>query len=221
MVNATPHPRSRGVRPSGGQAAVALIGLTLFLLSYACLVLTPQGRALDTSWTESLVVSSYQEARAATAMVRLLGPPVLLPASALGIIAVAGRRPARAASLAVACGGLLASAWLLKITLPRPGETGELVLQNSYPSGHVAAAAAFAMVVVGAVSGRARLAGLVVGVVLVTTVAGGVVVLQWHRPGDAAGAAALAVTWWGVFLFLESRWPGPADLPKVARRPRA
>jgi membrane-associated phospholipid phosphatase len=145
---------------------------------------------------------------------------VVLVCLILLIVAVIGRQWRRAIATAVGISGLLVSARVLKALLPRPVSDG-LALPNSFPSGHVAGAAAIGIALLLLSSGRWRWPALVVGAVIVTTTAKSAVSLQWHRPSDALGAALLAMIWYGVGLVVRGwRVPSGTVIAHREGRPR-
>ena len=105
---------------------------------------------------------------------------------------------APAVRVTVAVLGAAVSAEGLKRILPfDPGttSTGQAITSGSFPSGHTAIAASFALAV--AATMGPRLARLWWGplVAWVSLVGAGTVAAGWHRPSDAVGGVLLAVVW--------------------------
>jgi membrane-associated phospholipid phosphatase len=63
---------------------------------------------------------------------------------------------------------------------------------DAFPSGHTTAAAAIAVALLLVVPARYAVGAATVGIVLVASVAGSVVVSGWHYPSDALGAILVA-----------------------------
>ncbi|MEO9044180.1 MAG: phosphatase PAP2 family protein [Candidatus Dormibacter sp.] len=112
------------------------------------------------------------------------------------LLAVVRGRLRLAIGTAVGIALTIASAQVLKsLLLARPVllGSGAVATAQSYPSGHVAAAAALgaALVVAAPLSWRRHTAGI--AMVLTGMIGVAVLVAGWHRPSDAIGAAALAI----------------------------
>jgi membrane-associated phospholipid phosphatase len=127
---------------------------------------------------------------------------------AVGLVVLTGYTARRrgigpAVRIAVSVVGAAVSAELLKRVLPfdpTPTPTGQAISSGSFPSGHSAIAAAFALAVAATVG--PRLARLWWGplVAWVSLVAAGTVAAGWHRPSDAVGGVLLAVIWHTVLV---------------------
>jgi membrane-associated phospholipid phosphatase len=180
--------------------ALTGVGVVSLFVSYVVMVGTQGGRALDGAWTDRAMPSSSSGFGRSTAVMDIMAPPhVVLACLTLLLVAVVCRQWRRATATAVGMLGLLVSARVLKALLPRP-DSDALVLPNSFPSGHVAGAAAIGIALLLLSSGRWRWPALVVGAAIVTLTAASAVSLQWHRPSDALGAVLLAMIWYGVGL---------------------
>jgi len=143
---------------------------------------------------------------------------------AVGLVVLAvvtARRSAAAPAvrITVAVLGAAASAEVLKRILPfDPGttSTGQAITSGSFPSGHTAIAASFALAV--AATMGPRLARLWWGplVAWVSLVGAGTVAAGWHRPSDAVGGVLLAVVWHTALV----RRPAAEASPVVVDRER-
>ena len=178
-------------RPTGALLLAAASALGFVVLSWWA-VRTPSGQSFDDRAMVWIAVHLPGQ-RASTDLLGLVSAgAVLLGAAVLALLALAVHGPRRAVAVAGVALGLPVLARLLKLVLDRP----DLVdgSANSLPSGHTAAVAGLAMAFVLAVP--ALLRGLTLALVVPVVLAAGyaTVVLQWHRPSDAAAAALLAVT---------------------------
>ena len=155
---------------------------------------------MDAEWTDRALPSSPSGFSRSSAVMRTMAPShVVFACVALLLVAVVWREWRRATAMAVGILGLLASAQALKSLLPGP-VSDALALPNSFPSGHVAGAAAIGIAMLLLASGRWRWPALAGGAALVAITATSAVSLQWHRPSDAFGAVFLAMSWYGVGL---------------------
>jgi len=116
----------------------------------------------------------------------------------LSVVTLRRRGAGPAVRMAGAVLGAAASAEVLKRILPfdpSTTSTGQAITSGSFPSGHTAIAASFALAV--AATMGPRLARLWWGplVAWVSLVAAGTVAAGWHRPSDAVGGVLLAVVW--------------------------
>jgi membrane-associated phospholipid phosphatase len=103
-----------------------------------------------------------------------------------------------AVRIAAAVLGAAVSAELLKRVLPfdpTPTSTGQAITGGSFPSGHTAIAAAFALAVAATLGPRLARSWWGPLVAWVSLVAVGTVAAGWHRPSDAVGGVLLAVVW--------------------------
>lgn len=187
------------------------VGLTCLVAVYAVMVGTQAGRTADMQWTAQALPKSSADFQTNQAIMRAMSPTHILAVGLILVLATMSvRQWRRALAISVASSGLVISAAILKSALPRPVFDGQ-ALANSFPSGHVAGAAAIAVALVLMTSGRWRWPALLAGMTLISLSATGAVSLQWHRPSDALGAAFLALSWYGVGLLL-LQWRGRADL---------
>jgi membrane-associated phospholipid phosphatase len=209
-------------------AVLVTSGLSCLVAVYAIMVGTQRGRAVDSDWTARALPTPYPYVHPGEdfqpppmlltdqGIMQVLSPAHLLAVGViLVLVTLSTRRWRRALAMCVAASGLAVSAAILKLVLPRPG-SGELGLANSFPSGHVAGAAAIAVALVLMTSKRWRWPALLTGIGLMAFSAKSAVSLQWHRPSDVAGAAFLAVSWYGIGLaVLRYRdWRRPGEPPE-------
>ena len=137
------------------------------------------------------------EGTAQAILALVTGGSLLLVGGTCCAVAAMRNQMRLAFGLAVAIIVTTATAIVLKsVLLPRPRLLGDdaITTVRSYPSGHVAAAAAIggALVLVARPKWRMRAA---VAAVIVTGLVGiSVLVAGWHRPSDAIGSVALAAS---------------------------
>lgn len=190
--------RTRVMRPM--PLTLVIVGTVSFVVVYTVMTGTRGGRSTDAEWTDRALPSSPSGFSRSSAVMRTMGPShVVLACVALLLVAVVWREWRRVTAMAVGILGLLASAQALKSLLPRP-VSDSVALPNSFPSGHVAGAAAIGIAMLLLASGRWRWPALAGGAALVALTATSAVSLQWHRPSDAFGAVLLAMSWYGVGL---------------------
>jgi len=137
----------------------------------------------------------------------------------LAVLTARRRGVGPAVRITVSVLGAAGSAELLKRILPfDPGQTstGQAITSGSFPSGHSAIAAAFALAVAATIG--PRLARLWWGplVAWVSLVAAGTVAAGWHRPSDAVAGVLVAVIWHTALVRRPAAEPSPAV---VAREP--
>ena len=137
------------------------------------------------------------------AIERLALATISIATLAVGLLVLAAstarRRGARAAMLVTASVlGAAASAEVLKRILPfDPGRTaaGQAITSGSFPSGHTAIAASFALALAATMGPRLARRWWGPLVAWVSLVAAGTVAAGWHRPSDAVGGVLLAIVW--------------------------
>jgi membrane-associated phospholipid phosphatase len=131
-----------------------------------------------------------------------LGPLLVMMAAVAALGLYFGRRREVVAAIAVIVGANLMTQ-VLKIALehsrqatpgggPRPLWANLLPSSDAFPSGHTTAAAAVAVALLLVVPARYAAGAAAVGILLVASVAGSVVVSGWHYPSDALGAMLVA-----------------------------
>jgi membrane-associated phospholipid phosphatase len=136
----------------------------------------------------------------AAGVARLADPPALLLFLALACaVGLVRRRPVSvAAAIAVVVGANLTTQ-LLKAALAHPRFQAALgadqIAWNSFPSGHVTAAASAAIAFVFVVPTSLRPAIAAFGAGLVAAVGCAVLVLSWHYPSDVLGGILVASGW--------------------------
>jgi membrane-associated phospholipid phosphatase len=116
------------------------------------------------------------------------------------IVAVAlfrGRRRLGVAAFTVILGANLTTQLLKEVVLDRPNLTSGLIysLPNSFPSGHVTAAASIAVAALIVAPPLVRLPAVLVSAALVAIVGVSTLVTGWHRAGDAVGGTLVATSW--------------------------
>ena len=138
---------------------------------------------------------------------------VLLLLIAFGL---ARRRPLLGIGAAMAAGGAVAAADLLKnYVFTRPHLTDQgLAGGNTFPSGHTATAAGCAMALVIVCPPRWRGVVALIGGAYAWIVAAQVQVVGWHRPSDAIGAALLAFSFTSLVAGLLA-WFRPAEMEET------
>jgi membrane-associated phospholipid phosphatase len=118
-------------------------------------------------------------------------------AAILGLVAVAfvRRRLGLGALVALAMGGSVVFAELLKDLLPRPElVTGPAwILRNDFPSGHATVAASIGIGALLVAPDRLRWVVLPVGAVFAAVIGQSSQITGWHRMSSAAGGVALVV----------------------------
>ncbi len=119
---------------------------------------------------------------------------------------------------------LIAGAGALVLTLkallanpryqPVPVGSNAYPWEDAFPSGHSAGSLAMSLALLAVVPPSWRRPTAVAGVVFTLYISFGVVVLNYHYPGDVLAGWLLATGWWfallAVFSRLEGRFPGPA-----------
>jgi len=134
-----------------------------------------------------------------------LGPLLAMMAAVVAVGLHFGRRREVVAAMGVVVAANLMTQ-VLKIALEHsrqgpaagggsPSYWADLLpTSNAFPSGHTTAAAAVAVALLLVVPARHALAAGAVGILLVASVGGSVVVSGWHYPSDALGAILIAAT---------------------------
>ncbi|MET9697289.1 phosphatase PAP2 family protein [Streptomyces sp. NPDC006529] len=222
-----PYTAAGGRRARGAARVRRFDGASPAAFLLACAVLhllavwTPLGQA-----AENALVRGYAD-NARILAVEPWGPPpltgpwaTLIAGSALIAVVAGVRRRWRegCAALATVIGTLGTTEFLSTFVLVRPGLVGaaQPLIAPSFPSGHVAIAAALALAGALVSPARARPWVVAVGAAWTAVIAGGVQALYWHRPSDVLGATLLACASHGFAV----RLLGP-DRGRDAPRPRA
>ncbi|WP_433825396.1 phosphatase PAP2 family protein [Actinoplanes sp. CA-015351] len=122
---------------------------------------------------------------------------VCLLAAGLGVVQ---RRFDLAIGAAFVVGAANLATQLLKSRLPRPDLDGTAMM-NSFPSGHVTAAASVAFVLVLVFPRALRGTIGLIGAVYVTVVAVATVWAEWHRPSDTIAALLIVLACGGLVVW--------------------
>jgi membrane-associated phospholipid phosphatase len=189
-------PTGRDPFRSGVRRAAAF--LVAFAVLHVLAVWTPIGQR-----AENALVAGYADQARIFPLAQTWGPPPLtgeVPALVVGLtligaVAVARRRVREGcAAVAVVVGTLGVTEVLSKVLLVRPDlvDAEQNLREASFPSGHVAIAAALVLGLALVTAGRARAWATGVGTLWVALTSGAVQALYWHRPSDVLGAALLA-----------------------------
>lgn len=181
----------------GAAAALAL----LFGLTYALFVRTRTGQWMDQQFLPSRAdnLGNRPDSLRGTAdtVLATFGNPALLAVlfTAIVLVGVVSRRGAAGVLGAAVTGGSIAVAGMLKQLMERPdvGVAGVLT-HNSFPSGHVAAAAGVVCALLLAVPRRARWWCVLPGAAGVFVVGAATMIAGWHRLSDVIGSVLLAAT---------------------------
>jgi membrane-associated phospholipid phosphatase len=200
--------------------ALGSIAAAAFLALFALVRLVPVVDAADRSAFSGRLDSgttliAIERLALATVSLATLAVGLLV----LGVVTVRRRGVGAGVRIVASVVGAAVSAEVLKRVLPfDPGQTdtGQAITSGSFPSGHSAIAAAFALAVAATLG--PRLARLWWGplVMWVSLVAAGTVAAGWHRPSDAVGGVLLAVVWHTALV----RRPVAEALPAAVVRER-
>jgi len=180
-------------------ASLACAGALVFLAALA-LGFDPVQRIDAAVLARAIAAPGSSTESLAAGLARLADPPALLfflaIAAAIGLLR---RRPASvAAAIAVVAGANLTTQ-LLKAALAHPRFQAALgadqIAWNSFPSGHVTAAASAAIAFAFVVPASLRPTVAVLGTGLVAAVGCAVLVLSWHYPSDVLGGILVACGW--------------------------
>lgn len=197
----------RGQEADTARSVRRLLGLsTVSLIVFAGLYLLAQRSAFGQRFERDVLLgrgagATGLQGGASAILDQVTAGAVALLAGAVCCVALVRGRLGLAFATGVAVVLTLASAAVLKsLLLARPVLLGSdaVATARSYPSGHVAAAAALgcAAVVVAPVGWRLRATGVAIGLTGVVGVA--VLFAGWHRPSDAIGGVATAMCWFGI-----------------------
>lgn len=204
--------RARAERVRRPELWVALGCTVGFVLVCVAFVWTPAGQVIDGALLPQTGRYGYPRdsvmIEPAESVLRLVGNPLRL-AVVLGIVVLAGlivrRFWAGVAGVAVVVGSVLAARVLKElITRPELDVIGSTT-HNSFPSGHVAAAAGLVFAVMLVVPPHVRPWLVLPGVVWVAVVIGATMVAGWHRLSDGLGAVLLAATLYCLAVALTRR----------------
>ncbi|WP_369372696.1 phosphatase PAP2 family protein [Streptomyces sp. cg36] len=172
--------------------------LLAFLGIHLLAVWTPIGQ-----WAENSLIRGYADRARILPLAQSWGPPPLTDETATvatGLVVIAAvtlvRRCWRegCAAVATVVVTLAATEALSRYVLVRPDLVGadDNLRAASFPSGHVAIAAALTLGLLLVTPGRVRGYVATAGALWVAVIAGAVQALYWHRPSDVLGATLLA-----------------------------
>ncbi|RJQ72360.1 phosphatase PAP2 family protein [Pseudonocardiaceae bacterium YIM PH 21723] len=209
------------VRPVGKQVLRAGILCGAFVAVYLIAVWTPWGQR-----TENSLIRGYQDQAYIYALNDSIGVPPLsaefltIGVGLVGIAVVAAvRRQWRAGGVSLGCVVLSIGAVevLAKYVLPRPGlvDAEQNLVATSFPSGHVAIAAALVLGAFLVAADRVRPYVVVVGAPWLAITAAGVQALCWHRPSDVLGATLLVCAVFSLGMTLLPARRGIPVLPTL------
>jgi membrane-associated phospholipid phosphatase len=171
----------------------ALVCLLGFWLTWFLFVWTRAGQRMDQRLLSGVRGESARLEPART-LLSFVGSPVVLFGLLAGVLVVgvlSGRARAALAGAAVV-GGSIVAARVLKTVLSRPDlDVAGSTTHNSFPSGHVTAAAAVVFAVLLVLPARARWWCAAPGAVAVVAVGVATMIAGWHRVSDVVGAVSL------------------------------
>jgi len=191
----------------GRALAMAGCALAVIAVLYLVFVRTGWGQRLDDLAMEGRKATHLGVRRAATRAMSL-ATRVALPCAGVALAVVAARTRRWRAALGAAAALLLAVllSRLLKAELPRDDllERSNVGPENTFPSGHSAAAMALALLAVWLCSAEQRRRMQVVASVAVVLHTLALLGSGWHRPSDVLAGFAVAVVVVALALTLEA-----------------
>ena len=168
-------------------------------------VWTPGGQSIDDELIPGPELSASLFDPAVSGL-RLVGNPlhVAVFAAGLALVGLVTRRiPMAMAGVAVLLGSIglarLLKTWIVRPDLDLIGST----VHNSFPSGHVAAAAGMVFAVALLLRPRYRVLVLLPGAVGVAVTIGATMVAGWHRLSDGLGAVLVAGTLYSLAVAID------------------
>jgi membrane-associated phospholipid phosphatase len=188
---------ARNVRaPLVGCFACAVGFVVLAALAYG----STRVQHLDAVWLSRFAERGSRTDSLAAGLARLGDPAALLIQAALACgIALARRRPRGAAAALFVVAGANLTAQLFKALLAHPRFQSILGAEqldaNSFPSGHVTAAASIAIAYAFVVPRDWRPEVVLIGAATVAAVGCSVMALNWHYPSDVLGGVLIAAGW--------------------------
>ncbi|WP_143121683.1 phosphatase PAP2 family protein [Saccharopolyspora antimicrobica] len=172
-------------------ASACVIGLAAIC---ALFVWTPSGQLLDQQLLDRADRGSPAYSRAME-LLAITGDPLVLAGLLTAVLvvgALCGRWRAGLAG-AIAFAASIVASRLLKLVLPRPDlDIAGSTTHNSFPSGHVTAAAGLLIAFLLVLPPRARWWFAVPGAAGVAAVGAATMTAGWHRLSDVVGAVLLA-----------------------------
>ena len=191
--------------------ASALAALCL----YVVFIRTPHGQRWDDrAYLGSLLASLEARQRVTSILHEISISTLVFMVILLLVIGLLRKRLATGILTAIAFGGAVLSAEVLKRVLHRPdlaSDMNSLVNEtniDTYPSGHATIAISFALGLLIVSSLRARLAVAALGMLWAAWISMAALVAGWHRPSDIAGGIALGTCWMAGAAALATRRRG-------------
>jgi len=185
-----------------GFTVLAILAGACAVLLYLVFVRTPIGQRWDDrAYLGSLVASLESRQRITSILHEIRISTLVLMVILLLVIGLLRRRFATAVITAVAFGGAVLSAEVLKRVLHRPDlapDMNSLINESNidtFPSGHATIATAFALGLLIVSSLRARLWIATFGMLWAAGISTASLIAGWHRPSDLIGGIALATAW--------------------------
>ncbi len=195
-MSATLQSRARGF------AVLAVLGALSTALLYVVFVRTPIGQRWDDrAYLGSLLAGLESRQRITSILHEIRISTLVLMVLLLLVIGLLRRRFATAVLTAVAFGGAVVSAEILKRVLRRPDlvpDMNSLVNESNidtFPSGHATIATGFALGLLIVSSLRARQWIAAFGMLWAAGISTAALIAGWHRPSDLIGGVALATVW--------------------------
>lgn len=200
-------------------AMLLAVNIGLFLLLVESSIGTIRGQMLDTvALTGNWAGREHFAGPLDSALNVISLASLVLVLAMVGLIAIARRRFALAAMAVILIGGSTGSTWLLKERLITRVDLGvdpqRAFAGNSLPSGHAAAAAAFAVGLVLVLPPRVRGVASLLGATYAAVVGVATLSSGWHRPSDVIAAYLLVGGWAaaaGLLLVLAQRSGAPVS----------
>ena len=196
--------------------ASALAALCL----YVVFIRTPHGQRWDDrAYLGSLLASLEARQRVTSILHEISISTLVFMVILLLVIGLLRKRLATGILTAIAFGGAVLSAEVLKRVLHRPdlaSDMNSLVNEtniDTYPSGHATIAISFALGLQIVSSLRARLAVAALGMLWAAWISMAALVAGWHRPSDIAGGIALGTCWMAGAAALATRRRGRLGAP--------
>ncbi|MEV6300334.1 phosphatase PAP2 family protein [Actinoplanes sp. NPDC051861] len=186
---------------------VSILAAALAVAVYVIFIRTPLGQLADTA---AMRGNDVDHPRVTEVLTRTLNATQLASLALVCLLAAAFGALRRRLDLSVAATltvvGANLTAQLLKARLDRP-DLDDFPAPNSFPSGHTAAAASVAFVLVLVFPRALRGTIALIGAAYTAVVAIATVWAEWHRPSDAVAGVLIVLAWgslavWGVRLRL-------------------
>lgn len=209
-----------------GLAVLAILGGIGLIGLYLIFVRTPIGQRWDDRALLGGLLASEDARRALTSALHGIRiSTLILMVALLVVISLLRHRLVTGLSAAVAFGGAVLSAEILKRVLPRRDLAPELNAYvdkgniDTYPSGHSTIAMGFALALIVVSAPRYRTAVAAFGMAWGAVIPMATLAAGWHRPSDVLGGVALALMWLaGMTAFLSHRYGRLGQIPGSTRR---